>query len=177
MKVYETTSEKLGKVMDLLVKQIKHEFTNERLYRYFSDFFKNEGLLHLSKYYNERACEEKKHAQWIINYLHDLDIIEDYSLVSEKLDPIKNYIDTFTATIDREVLTTNMIKNIIKVAREDNDEMTLSFIFGCHGDRLGKLLPEQLEEEKLSRTVYNIAKQDSDWIAKEEAILHYYENR
>ena len=39
------------------------------------------------------------------------------------------------------------------------------------------MVPEQIEEESLSRTVRDMANTDASWLTKQDSILDFYENR
>ena len=158
-------SEKLG---ELLNRQLQHELENHNLYKTFSLYYSKKGLMKLSKYYNERAQEELNHSNWIFNYLIENDYIESYPVVKlDKLD-IENNITPIELTLDVEIKTTNMIYDIVNQAQEDKEWITFNWL-------MQDLVPEQLEEEKLSKVSLKIANQDIDWITKENEILNNYE--
>lgn len=158
-------SEKLG---DLLHRQLQHELENHNLYKTFSLYYSKKGLMKLSKYYNERAQEELNHSNWIFNYLIENDYIENYPVVKLDKIEIENNITPFELTLDVEIKTTNMIYDIVNQALEDKEWITFNWL-------MKDLVPEQLEEEKLSKVSLKIANQDVDWITKENEVLNNYE--
>ena len=48
-------------MVELLIRQLKHELYNHNLYRTFANFFGTQGLAVLEQYYINRAEEEKLH--------------------------------------------------------------------------------------------------------------------
>ena len=158
-------SEKLG---ELLNRQLQHELENHNLYKTFSLYYSKKGLIKLSKYYNERAQEELDHSNWIFDYLIENDYIESYPIVKLDKIEIENNITPFELTLDVEIKTTNMIYDIVNQAQEDKEWITFNWL-------MKQLVPEQLEEEKLSRVSLKIANQDVDWITKENEVLNNYE--
>lgn len=158
-------SKKLG---ELLYRQLQHELENHNLYKTFSLYYSKKGLMKLSKYYNERAQEELNHSNWIFDYLIENDYIESYPAVKLDKIEIENNTTPFELTLDVEIKTTNMIYDIVNQAQEDKEWITFNWL-------MQDLVPEQLEEEKLSRVSLKIAKRDTDWVAKENEILNNYE--
>jgi len=163
------------KVIELLIKQLEHELSNYMLYKSYSNLSNSEGLFMLEKYYNGRANEEYKHYSWVAEYLTDHDVRFDYPTVLPSNDVTDDILQTFADTIAREVLTTEMIENIAKVALEEGDYMTFAWL-GSNDPDKGMLLLEQVEEESISRNFYEIAKKDEPWLIKEETIYSIYSN-
>ena len=155
------------KTAELLVKQIGHELYNHNLYRTFANYFAIKGLHKLEEYYTLRAGEELEHHTWIVERLNYADVPYKYPVVHEVDVEIKNEEDTFIQTLDKEIETTNLIYEIVNSAKEEKDWETVYWLQET-------LVDEQTEEEHISRKFLKIAKQDTDWISKEEYILDAY---
>ena len=154
---------------ELLVKQVAHELKNRNLYLSYANYFSVEGIVDLEKYYRKRAEEENNHHQWIMDYLSDADYKFMYPTVEMNTEKVETYIDAFTQTIDREILTTQMISAIYEKALADKDYLTASWLYE-------KLLKEQIEEENISRMARTIMEETSDVFICAEKVLELLEN-
>ncbi|MCC8112663.1 MAG: hypothetical protein LIP03_01470 [Bacteroidales bacterium] len=158
---------------DLFVLQLQHELKNFTLYNSFSVYFSCKGLEKLGKYYKGRADEELKHQQWIMQYLSDCDADFEYpSIPINENQKIDDNVTPFRLTVDREIQTTDMIYHIADVAQAQGDWMTLSFLMGNYNG--GRLIPEQIEEESLSRTALDIMSTDDHILKKEDQVYDLY---
>lgn len=164
------------KLITLFITQIQSELSNHNLYKTFESYFNKQGLFKLAKYWNSRASEEYIHHQWVVNYLNACNAEFQYPEVPITKIEIKDNIDTFKITVDKEIETTGFINNIMNQAIEEGDWLTVAFLNG-NGYVEGKLIPEQIEEMKLSMDAYNIAKIDTDWLAKQDSIYDLYFNK
>lgn len=166
----KTNNEKIisSEIEELLLLQLKHEMKNHNLYKMFSLYYNEQSYFKLSLYYSKRAQEELDHYNWIQSYLHDCDIYlkEDLQIPIND-NKIKDLKSPFIDTVEREVETTKMIYKIVDVAVKESDWKTFNFL---HKD----LIPEQIEEEKLSRTALKIISCDTDLSAKQDIILELY---
>lgn len=152
-------------VGNLLVRQLSHELKNFTLYNSFANFFSLEGIVDLQEYYTKRAEEEKHHHDWILAYLHDADFKVIYLPVEQnKEQEVEFWITPFTATVTREIETTQMLYAIYDVALTQKDFMTTSWLYE-------KLIKEQIEEESISRMAVTIMEQEGDIYLKGEQIL------
>lgn len=151
---------------EILVLQIAHELYNQNLYKTFANYFGVKGFLKLEEYYLKRSFEEYNHSEWIREYLNDCDIVFQYPQIDKVEITINELIDPFLLTVDKEIDTTDKINEIAVKALSLPDLATFNF--------LQKLISEQIEEEKISRTILSIAKMEDSWLTKEEAILDSY---
>lgn len=154
---------------DLMVKQIAHELKNYNLYRSYANYFSVEGITDLEEYYLKRAHEEYNHHDWISSYLSEADCKFMYPVIDFNTEKITNYLDPFTQTVDREILTTQMIYAIYEQAQSEKDFMTSSWLYD-------KLILEQLEEENLSRMAKTIMEEESDIFIRAERVLDLLES-
>jgi ferritin len=105
------------------------------------------------------------HHEWIRNYLMQCNVEFEYPEVPAVNVDIDDNLIPFKNTVDREIETTGGINNIVNQAKVENDYATLKFLNG-DGDEFGMLVKEQIEEQKISMDIYNIAKIDTDWLTK-----------
>lgn len=159
-------SDEIGQLM---VKQIAHELKNYNLYLSYANYFSVEGILDLEEYYRKRAEEENNHHHWLMDYLSEADFKFMYPAVEMNTEKISNYIDPFVQTIDREILTTQMIYAIYEQATAEKDFMTASWLYE-------KLIKEQIEEENVSRMAKVLIEEDSDIFLRAKRILNLLEN-
>lgn len=150
---------------DLLVKQLAHELKNYNLYKTFANFFSIEAILPLEEYYNKRADEELLHHKWIFDYLSEADYKFTYPVIETNTEKFENIIDPFKLTVDREILTTQMIYSIYNEAVKEGDVMTISWL-------LKHLIPEQIEEENTSRMASTIMYTESNIYMKAKQVLN-----
>lgn len=149
---------------DLLVKQIAHELKNYNLYKSYANYFNIEGITDLEEYYLKRADEEKSHHEWIVEYLTEGDFKFKYPAIEQNEEVWDNYVKPFTQTIDREILTTQLIYAIYELATSQKDYMTASWLYE-------KLIKEQIEEENLSRMAKVIMEETSDIFIRADKVL------
>lgn len=116
-------------VGNLMVKQIAHELKNYTLYRSYANYFSVEGILDLETYYTKRALEEYHHHEWLSEYLSEADFKFMYPAIEQNTEEIKNYEDPFTQTVDREILTTQMLYTIYELCQSEKDFMTSSWLY------------------------------------------------
>lgn len=158
-------------IESLLIKQIAHELKNFTLYKSFANYFAVAGLMDLEDYYNERAGEEKLHHDWIYEYLTDADSCFIYPAIPQNDGiEINDIVDPFKATVDREIETTDLIYAIKKQAELEEDYMTIAWL-----DKL--LIPEQIEEESISRTALDIIKHSDSIAERSDQINDLVEGR
>lgn len=134
-----------------LIKQMQHERTNASIYKNFSGQCDSKGLLGAAKYYAKQADDELSHFQLIFDYCCDR-----IGFTSELLEvPAIPYnenaflVDMIKDGLDLEILTTQKLCAIKKMANDSMDYMTDTF--------LDQMIAEQILEEKESVDLYNRA--------------------
>lgn len=161
---------------DLFVRQLQHELKNFTLYNSFSVYYSCKGLEKLGKYFKARADEEIRHQEWIMAYLADCDADFEYPAIPvNEQQKITDYETPFRLSVEREVETSGMIREIADMAFDQRDWMTLSFLLGTYNQ--ARLIPEQIEEESLSRTALDIMTSDDHILKKENQIYDLYFNK
>lgn len=162
-------------IQNLLCTQLRAELSNYNLYNTFALFFEREGLWKMAEYWRARSEEENMHHTWIRNYLASCDARIEYPEVPVTKIDIRNRVAPFADTVDREIETTSGINRIMNEAMKESDWATVAFLMG-DSDEEGKLIREQVEEEKISRAALNIVQQDTDWLNKQDALYEMYFN-
>jgi|WetSurSiteA1Bulk_404760.scaffolds.fasta_scaffold00043_2 ferritin len=99
-----------------LCEQIGHEFYNANLYMYMCAFLRNKGLDNLAKHFESQHEEEIGHGKEFVSLLTDLNadvFIPEIDGVNKEF----NFIIVLAqAYLDREILTTRSINEILKLA-------------------------------------------------------------
>ena len=152
-------------MVEMLVKQMSAELANHSLYRTFANYFDVEGLPKLATYWLGRAAEEYLHHEWIYKYLTTNDALFQYPPVPA----IKVNI------VNREIETTMGINKIVDQAQKEGDWATFQWLNGEDEDE-GRLVKEQVEEESISRTILDMAREEGSWLRKQSTILAFYRN-
>lgn len=149
-----------------MIKQVAHELKNHNLYKSFANHFSVEGITDLEEFFNKRAQEEYNHHQWLYDHLSEADVKFTYPVVEANTEKITalDYLSPFVQTIDREILTTQMLYAIYDAANIEKDFMTTSWLYD-------QLIKEQIEEEALSRMSLKIMQEDSDIFIRAEHVL------
>ena len=101
--------------------QWSHEIMNSHIYLYFSAFLKNKGFDNLSKIFSEQFNEEQSHAGIILDLMTDLNM-DFSSLPIESGDfPINSIVDIAKFYLEREILTTESLKEIRDLAIDEGN--------------------------------------------------------
>ena len=154
-------SDTMGK---LFIKQVAHELKNYNLYKTFASYFDVEGIADFAAYWNKRAGEELNHHNWVVDYLTEANYPVIYPTIDANDVEIKDYSTPFTASLDREIETTQMIYGLYELAQSEKDYMTMGWLQKT-------LLYEQIEEENTSKSALDIINQESDIFLKAERVL------
>lgn len=150
-------------VGNLLVTQLAHELKNFNLYMSFANYFGVEGISDLEHYYRKRAEEEMLHHQWIMDYLTEADFKFVYPQIDHNTEIFEDYVTPFRLTVEREILTTQMLYRIYEKTQLEKDLMTKIWLYE-------HLVKEQIEEENTSRMALTIMEEDSDIYIKADNV-------
>ena len=162
-------------VKNMFVAQLQAELTNFAMYNTFAVWFETNGLDKLGEYYRARADEELLHHKWIMDYLSDCDANFKYPSTPNIDIDINDAVQPFEMTVDREIETTGGINRIANQCCKEGDWGTISFLNGTYSD--GKLIPEQIEEESISRTALDIMRMDASILKREQEVYNMYFNK
>lgn len=111
-----------------LCEQLGHEKFNANLYLFVAGYLKNMGFDNLAKIFEEQHDEETSHSKMIYTILTDLNSPVSIPEISEVTLPISGIVDIATAYLDREVLTTNSLDEIKKMAIDENCPVVEEFV-------------------------------------------------
>lgn len=104
-----------------LCEQIGHEFYNANLYMYMCAFLRNKGLDNLAKHFEGQHEEEIGHGKEFISLLTDLNAPVFIPEIDEINIQFVSIIDLGNAYLNREILTTTSISEILGLATQDNN--------------------------------------------------------
>jgi ferritin len=110
--------------------QISHEKFNANLYLFIAGFLKNKGFNNIAKHFEEQHEEETKHSLMIYNLLTDLNAEVIIPEIENPSFPINSILDIAKAYLDREILTTESLSEIKKMAIEDDNCVVEEFMRG-----------------------------------------------
>ncbi|UOE20266.1 ferritin [Thermobifida halotolerans] len=128
----------LSRFHQLLLDQLRHEFTASQQYVALAAWFDSRDLPQLAGFFYRQALEERDHAMMILRYLVDNDV----PVTVPSTDAIQNDFDTprdlVALALRQERAVTEQFHRLVKAAREENDYTGEQF--------LQWFLREQVEE-------------------------------
>ena len=104
-----------------LCEQIGHEKYNSNLYMHMGGFLKNKGLDNLSKHFLGQHQEEFEHSIEFFNLLTDLNADVYIPQIDEINKDFATIVNLAEVYLQREILTTTSISEILKLAIQDNN--------------------------------------------------------
>lgn len=104
-----------------LCEQIAHEFYNAHLYMFMCAFLRNKGLDNLAKHFEGQHSEETEHGKEFVSLLTDLNADVFIPEVDEINMQFFSIVELAQAYLNREILTTTSIGEILKLAIRDNN--------------------------------------------------------
>lgn len=110
--------------------QIAHERYNAAVYLYVSGFLKNMGLNNLGAHFMKQHDEEIKHSLSFFNFLVDLGVSIEIPAVDGFGTPFANISGIAKLYLEREVLTTNNINELKKLAIAEDNAVAEEFLRG-----------------------------------------------
>ncbi len=126
-----------------MVKNINHQINRElySAYLYFSmaSYAASEGLNGFANWFMVQTKEEMFHAEKMYNYVNQQGSRVILEAIEQPPEDFSSMLDLFEKTLEHEKGVTAMINNLVKLAREENDYATESF--------LQWYVIEQVEEE------------------------------
>lgn len=126
-------------------KQINAEVFSEYLYLSMSAYFERKNLKGMAGWMRAQAQEEHKHAMKFFDYVND----RGGTVVLEQIDKPKatftSPLNAFQEAYNHELKVTELINNIMDIAKKESDHATQSF--------LQWYVDEQVEEESTADEV------------------------
>jgi ferritin len=129
-------SKKMGKSLN---HQINRELYSAYLYVSMASYAVSEGLNGFANWFTVQAKEEVFHAEKMYNYVNQQGSKVILEAIEQPPVDFSSMLDLFEKTLEHEKGVTAMINNLVKLAREENDYATESF--------LKWYVTEQVEEE------------------------------
>ena len=126
-----------------MVKSINHQINREHysayLYLSMASYAAVEGLNGFANWFTVQMKEEMFHAEKMYNYVNQQGGRVLLEAIEKPQSDFSSMLDLFEKTLEHEKGVTAMINNLVKLAREENDYATESF--------LQWYVTEQIEEE------------------------------
>jgi len=126
-----------------MVKSINHQINREHysayLYLSMAAYAAAEGLNGFANWFTVQMKEEMFHAEKMFNYVNQQGGRVLLEAIEQPPADFSSIFDLFEKTLEHEKRVTAMIKNLVKLAREEDDYATESF--------LQWYVTEQVEEE------------------------------
>ena len=144
-------------MQDALNGQINEELYSEYIYLSMGTYFHAEGLDGMAQWIKAQAGEERTHAMKIFDHIVERGGRVELSAIKE---PPRNWdapIDAWKAAYGHEVYITGKIKDLVKVASEEEDEAA--------GALLQWFVDEQVEEEENASKNVQMAERAGDDLA------------
>jgi len=135
------------KVLQALTFQMQHEKQNSYVYRSFSGIADYLSLTGTTSWFKKQSDEENNHFEIIANYIQDQGHIPHLLNIMEQVPQNLTLFDMFSRTVEIELNTTEMLKQVSFICKEENDDQTYQMILG--------LLTEQIEEVKMVTDIFN----------------------
>ena len=143
-----------NKVTELLQAQIAMEAHASATYLAMSSWCDDRGYKGSAAFFLNHADEERGHMLRIFNFLNENGVRAFSPEVTNIQQEYKSLKDVFEKTLEHEIAVTDSINNIVKVARQENDFASESF--------LQWFVNEQLEEERLVHDILDMFEFVSD---------------
>lgn len=146
-----------NKVAEALLKQVDMEFFSERQYIAMEYYFNSLDLKHYAKLFHEYALEERRHAYRILAFLDDYNCSTEIGAIKAVQTAFKSPRDVFEAAHKHEIVITNSILEVYRLAEKEGDIQSMQF--------LDWFVEEQREEEDKMLTRLNRLKLAGDNMA------------
>lgn len=133
------------KMQNALVTQIQSELYSANQYLTMASYFLKDDLNGFANFFLVQAQEEQFHAMKQFQYLHDVGGSIQIGAIPATISEFTSIKHVFEVTLAHEKKVTQSISNLIKLALEENDFATHTF--------LQWFITEQVEEEALVGTI------------------------
>lgn len=135
--------------------QISHEMYNANLYLYMAGYLKSKGLDNIAKHFEEQWKEETEHSKVFFDLLADLNANIIIPQIAEIAMPFARVTDLAQAYLAREVLTTESINEIKKLAISQDNAVV--------EERMREMILRQQKELSESTTFLDRANLMPEW--------------
>ncbi len=146
---------------DLLVAQIRNEFTAHQQYVAVAAWYDDQDLPRLAAHFYRQAIEERNHAMMMVRYLLDRDLPAPIPGIDAVRNDFTAPIDGLQMALAQERQVTEQVEALFRAARDENDVLGEQFMLW--------FLKEQVEEVASMATLVAIAERaGDDWFRIEE---------
>lgn len=128
------------KIEEALNKQINAEFWSAYLYLSMSMYFADKGLPGFANWFKVQFKEEQSHAEKLMNFMISKSSKVELMPIDKVETSWKSVLAAFEDTLEHEKVVTEMIHDLVKLAKKENDYATESM--------LQWFVNEQVEEEE-----------------------------
>jgi len=142
------------KVVKSINRQIGNEFGASLQYVAIANYFSDDGLLELAKFFYSQADEEREHAMKFNKFALDGGGHVEIPAIGAPRAKFKSALEALQLSFDWENEVTRQINEIYGLAAKEDDYVTQNF--------LNWFLKEQLEEVSTMETLVKVAKRAGD---------------
>lgn len=144
------------KVLEMINEQMNFEVESAYVYKAMEVFADSLDLEGFTSWLKIQADEELAHAEGMKLFLQSVDYMPVFKDVPAPKNEYKDILDLMEQALEHEKLVSSKIKEIARVAREENEERVISFI--------QLYIDEQVEEEEnFSKIVTRLERIIHDW--------------
>lgn len=142
------------KFHELLVDQVRSEFTASQQYTAIAVWLDGQDLPQLAARFYAQALEERNHAMSMVRYLLDNDLPVVIPGIAEVRNDFKTVRDVVQLALDQERTVTDEVTRLAKVARDQGDYVGEQF--------MQWFLKEQVEEVSSMSTLLTVVDRAGD---------------
>jgi len=128
-----------AKVCETLNKQVTNELYSSNIYLSMSQWCEENGYTGSSALFRKYSDEEKEHAEKVLQFIADRDIVGTISAIPQCDKNYNNLKELFVKGLEHEKFVTSSYMNLCKISLADNDFITFMFS--------SEFIKEQTEEE------------------------------
>lgn len=132
-------------IEEALNEQINAELSSEYLYLSMAAYYEDEGLPGFASWMRAQANEENAHAMRIYDYILERDGRVTLDSIDSPQTEWPSPVEAFEAAYEHEIEITEMIDDLVELAREENDNATENM--------LQWFVAEQVEEEATAKDI------------------------
>jgi ferritin len=134
--------------------QIGHEFQASQQYLAMAGYFKEIELALLHKIFLNQSEEEREHALKFVGYIWDTESVLEIPALEAPYSSFNSSEEVLEAALQWEQEVTRRINELVKIAIEENDYQSQSF--------LQWFVDEQLEEETSMTQLLNVIRMSGE---------------
>ncbi|MGO1371920.1 MAG: ferritin [Senegalia sp. (in: firmicutes)] len=133
------------KMLQALNDQMNFEYVSANYYLAMAAYCADEDFEGIENFFMVQADEERFHARKFYDYINDRDGRVKISQMEEPKNEFSSIKEAFETALDHEKKVTSRINDLMKLAHEESDYATISF--------LNWFVDEQVEEEASMKTI------------------------